>query len=338
MEERPYYEPIPVTKQYALNSHILKWWGREHDELLIKEIKKLHWLWVWDIYQKVVDITDPITITRWQKGDPKCKTYAWYNVLMYFCAARAHARGYHKLIRMPQVKECAYCHQLFAENSISPSLAMHLGINQLDICENCIHSAYNLGSNQASEEGICKYLSGLYHILNYIPAQNTMYGAACFTFLSTKQRVQVLQVLKNKPSVKRVKEVYGSWLNALIQASVLPSGTRKMPRGVQCLARDGHVCNSLGEKEIDDLLFSLNIPHEKEPHYPDSNYRADFLIGEFFIEYFGLAGDPSYDAKTKIKIEMCRTKQIKLISLYADDLWNLENLQAKLQPAFDTLT
>ena len=79
--------------------------------------------------------------------------------------------------------------------------------------------------------------------------------------------------------------------NALVQAGILEDGTRRMVRGTQCIAKDGHVYLSLGERTKVDLPHAHGIPHEKEPHYPESNYRADFAVGDVFIEFFGLAGN-----------------------------------------------
>ena len=76
-----------------------------------------------------------------------------------------------------------------------------------------------------------------------------------------------------------------SWLKVLIEANILGSGTSPTPRGFRCIAKDGHVCNSLVELEIDNWLFDHEIKHEKEPLYPAHNklnpskrLRADFLI------------------------------------------------------------
>jgi len=39
-----------------------------------------------------------------------------------------------------------------------------------------------------------------------------------------------------------------------------------------------------------------------------------------FIEYLGLAGDPAYDAKTKLKQRVCKKHGIKLLLIYPKDL------------------
>jgi hypothetical protein len=138
--------------------------------------------------------------------------------------------------------------------------------------------------------------------------------------METEDRVALLRLLQRKPTVKRIKTVFGSWLNALIQAGVLEDGARKTSRGIQSIAKDGHICLSLGEKTIDDFLCAHDIPHEKEPRYPEGNYRGDFRVGNAFIKYFGLAGNPEYDAKTTKKIRLCKKYGIVLGAIYPQDL------------------
>jgi len=91
------------------------------------------------------------------------------------------------------------------------------------------------------------------------------------------------------------------------------------------------MCFSLGEKTIDDYLYKNKIKHEREPKYPDSNYRADFKIGNTFLEYFGLTGNPEYDTKTKMKKRLCKKYGIKLISIYPKDLASSPKLEKKLK-------
>lgn len=89
-----------------------------------------------------------------------------------------------------------------------------------------------------------------------------------------------------------------------------------------CLAKDGHTCLSLTEKTIDDFLCDHGIPHTKEPSYPGSKYRADFEVKGSFIEYFGLAGEPSYDQRIKDKKALAKDAGINLVSIYPKDLIN----------------
>jgi hypothetical protein len=76
--------------------------------------------------------------------------------------------------------------------------------------------------------------------------------------------------------------------------------------------------------------------HELEPFYPydkelnKTGYRADFLVGKTFIEYFGLMHKNSYKEKSNLKRQLAQKYQINLIELYSEDLTG-EGLQLKLK-------
>ena len=330
--DRPAYGNFRTDPHDCENPHILKWWSPSHDELLSKEIGKEQWVWYWGIIDKILAITPPETIEVWKAEDPLCSRYAWYNILMYFAASRAEKLGLIKAIRKPKWKICPLCNQRFVEDSLPVPLAKRLGINQLDFCAPCLSSTIlqNSGNETLSRQEVLTYLMDLADVLKRVPSQDFGDGMYDLYDLSTQERLAVLRVLKRKPTQRHVKKLFGSWLKALIEAGVLEDGTRRTSRGTQCLARDGHVCLSLGEKTIDDFLHAFGIHHEKEPRYPEGDFRADFVANGIFIEYFGLTGDDDYDAKTKLKQELCKKHGIKLISVYPNDLVSSKKLEAML--------
>jgi hypothetical protein len=254
---------------------------------------------------------------------------------MYFAGSRAEKLGLTEAIRKPKWKTCPLCNNKFVEDSLPYPLVKRLGINQLDFCAPCLSDTLFQGSGNGalSRQDVLAYLRNLADVLQRVPAQNFGEGMNDLDDLSAEERLAVLQVLKRKPTVDRVKELFGSWLKALIEAGVLEDGTRRTGRGTQCLAKDGHVCLSLGEKTMDDFLYARGIPHEKEPHYPEGNLRADFLVNGVFIEYFGLKGDPDYDARMWSKQRLCKKQDIRLISVYPSDLVSSKRLETKLLKA-----
>jgi hypothetical protein len=328
--DKPAYGNFSAKRSYCKNPHILKWWTSSHDQLIVKQIEKEQWLWYWGITKEIVKITPTETIDAWQQEDPLCSQYAWYNILMYFAASRAQVLGLTKNIRKPQWKTCPLCDKKFVEDSLPVSLVGRLGINHIDFCAPCLSEALFQGSGTLPREQVLSYLQDLADVLQRVPNQNFGEGIEDLDGLDYQERLALLRVLKGKPTVRRVKELFGSWLKALVEAEVLEDGTRRTSRGTQCLAKDGHVCLSLGEKTIDDFLHSRGIGHEKEPHYPEGNFRADFLVDGVFIEYFGLKGDPEYDAKTRLKQRICKRHGIKLISIYPSDLVSVKRLNRKL--------
>ncbi len=330
--DRSAYEPLPGNPDYCENKHILSWWTDSHDHLLSKEIQEKQWSWYWCITDEIVSITSPEVIIAWRNADPLCSRYAWYNVLMNFAVSRAKSQGLTKAIRRPEWKLCPLCNEAFVEDSLPFPLIQRLGIDRIDFCAPCLRDTVlqDSGNYNASRNDVCSYLRDLAGVLERVPTQNFGEGTHDLFYLNTQERLAVLQVLRKKPSLSQVRNLFGSWLNALIEAGVLEDGTRRTSRGTTCLARDGHTCRSLGEKTIDDLLFSLGIPHEKEITYPESKFITDFNVGGIFIEYFGLAGDPDYDAKIRQKEELCTDHGIKLIAIYSSDLLSSSKLKRKL--------
>lgn len=319
----------------------------------MQEIRGKQWAWPWHICDKIVAITPPEVIDTWKAEDPICSTftgdsrttsgnsngfrYAWYNVLMYFARSRAEKLALTDTIRRPEWRRCPLCGEAFVEDSLPMPLIERLGINQLDFCSPCLSNALfrNQATDDSASQGEIKaYLRDLAGVLGRIPSQNFGEGMYDLRDMNTDERLAVLRVLQRKPTLRRVKELYGSWFKALIGAELLENGARRTSIGTQCLAKDGHMCFSLGEKTIDDLLHVMGIPHEREPVYPESNFRADFVVGGVFIEYFGLTGDTDYDTKSREKQRLCRTHGIKLISVFPKDLVNSRKLESMLLAVF----
>jgi len=263
---------------------------------------------------------------------------AWYNKIMKFAITRAKDLGLTNRIRAPRWKICPLCNEKFVEDSLPAPLTKRLGMDHLDFCTPCLKKIVyqGTGDKNASREQIIEYVRGLTNTLQQIPSQGFGEGMSDFEGMTFEQRTAVFRVLQRKPSTERVKAVFGSWLQLLIEAGVLTEDVRRTSLGTQCVARDGHVCFSLGEKTIDDFLLAHQIVHNRDPGYPGSGYRADFAVNEVLIEYFGLQGDSDYDKKTEEKIKMCKSHNIELISIYPSDLANTSRLEKKMKPLLQT--
>ncbi len=133
------------------------------------------------------------------------------------------------------------------------------------------------------------------------------------------------------PPPQKFVDTFGSWLQALILAGVLKDGTHQTSRGVRCIAIDGHICNSLAEKTVDDWLYSHDISHEKEPLYPyharlnPYKMRADWKTQDILIEYAGLMDEPDYAAKMKAKQEIAIEFGLSLIILEPKHILDLDH-------------
>ncbi|WP_424355392.1 hypothetical protein [Methanobacterium sp. MBAC-LM] len=328
--DRSAYMNVTGNPDYCNNAYILKWWTKNHDILLEEQIKEKQWSWYWEIKDEILKITPNERIEKWISEDPLCTTYAWYNILMYFAISRAEKLGLTEIIRKPERKKCPLCNKNFIENSLPYPLIKRLGINQIDFCAPCLKDTVLFpGIENLSKEKTMQYIRNLVEITEIIPPQNYGSGMNDLHNLTTEKRLKLLKLLKQKPKPASVKKLFGSWFNALIDAGILEYDSQRMVLGTRCLAKDKHVCYSLAEKTIDDFLYTNDIIHDKEPKYPEGNFRADFKVNNTFVEYFGLMNDKDYNLKAKYKKELCKKHNIKLISIYPKDLVNQSILKKK---------
>jgi hypothetical protein len=322
--DKPAYRS-DAFKPYT-NANISKWWGEEHDNLIKLTIDEWQWNWYWEISKAIIAHTGEETIASFMSLDNLD------NKIMNFAITRAQNIGLTDLIREHKWKVCPLCQNEFIEDSLPHPLIKRLGIDQIEFCSPCLKDAVlqNAGSETKSKEEVLAYLMDLVTVLQRIPHQGYGEGMNDLKGLNYQERLNLLQVLQRKPSTSHVKKLFGTWLQALIDAGVLEDDVRRTSRGIQCIAKDGHICLSIGEKTIDDFLYAHGIVHEKEPYYPEGKYRADFEVDGIFIEYFGLTGNPEYDKKTKEKQRLCKKFGIKLISLFPNDLVSESRLDAKI--------
>ncbi|KKU05326.1 MAG: hypothetical protein UX08_C0007G0023 [Candidatus Collierbacteria bacterium GW2011_GWB1_45_35] len=58
---------------------------------------------------------------------------------------------------------------------------------------------------------------------------------------------------------------------------------------------------------------------------------ADFKIGKYWVELFGLTGQlKKYDSLMRTKLELIKQYNLKLISLYLSDIFPVNHLDKKL--------
>lgn len=211
------------------------------------------------------------------------------------CAAKVNNTLYPK--RLARVKVCEYCTREFT------------GLGVLYCCLRC------------KQEGQVKY---------------------------TKE--ELIEILKKTavetgrtPAKRELREIanccirtFGSWSNAIREANltVNRSADERMYKRKRVIAKDGHVCDSVSEAIVDNLLTALKVEHERNRRYPSTKHRADWKIEgrQIFMEYFGLAGDSRiYDATLTEKREICKKENISLIAIYPKDLYPKNVVSTKLK-------
>ena len=107
----------------------------------------------------------------------------------------------------------------------------------------------------------------------------------------------------------------------------------------------GEYVKSFGEKIIADFFFENDIPYryEKNHWWNNINYRPDFTVFKeagsgVIVEYFGLAGDPDYDAMSQSKREYWSSKpRWSFLEFSPDDITRegVEKFKEKLEVSLE---
>lgn len=207
---------------------------------------------------------------------------------------------------------------------------------KIEISQYEFDSFRRIGSDEDVKSSIGN-LRKLIEFLEFIPQKN--FGIYDFyRNIPMEKFVEFVKFSSETFYPIRYCSVYGDWLKAVIATGYL--GEREVLKtiyGYKVVAKDGHICNSLAEKIIDDFLYNKGIKHEKEPAYPKcvrnmmkSKVRADWKVGDNYIEYFGLQTKRDYARKTASKILSCEYNGINLIALYAGDEYHLDEVLKSL--------
>lgn len=84
-------------------------------------------------------------------------------------------------------------------------------------------------------------------------------------------------------------------------------------------SKDGHVVLSSLERLVDDWLSDHGLHHIYEPELPFGGH-ADFLIGDTFIEVWGIEGNDKYRSRVRTKKRKYKRFGLNLIGLYPRDV------------------
>ncbi len=135
---------------------------------------------------------------------------------------------------------------------------------------------------------------------------------------------------KEMPHYHAIRGRFGTWNNAIEAAGFDPN---PVMFAKHYFAKDGHKCDSLSERIIDDWLFRRNIKHEIHFPYPeDRGFTVDFKVKDYWVEFFGLSGElKRYDELKSEKLSLAKKYNLKLISIFPEDLFPISNLNNNLK-------
>ncbi|MFZ5932945.1 MAG: homing endonuclease associated repeat-containing protein [Patescibacteria group bacterium] len=113
---------------------------------------------------------------------------------------------------------------------------------------------------------------------------------------------------------------FGTWNQAVKAAGFIPNPVMFANKFV---AKDGHKCDSLAERIIDDWLYARKIKHERNTLYPgDQGLKVDFKVRNYWVEFFGLSGESrKYDRLKRKKLRLAKKLNLKLVGIYLKDLF-----------------
>jgi len=299
-------------------------------DLILKNIVQ-RYAWDWDI-----NIEE--AVTNYFNGDKLLvlkKACNRNSFLWQFCYRRLEELNIE--VRKPKLITCENCGLKFMDWSFDDRLSKRVGY-KICFCETCYYSAFSDqgAENQLTDrDTMLEQISIVANILGVVPTSAFRQNLN-LAMMSEVDQVALVKTLLSMPSQKKFVDIFGSWLQTLILAGVLKDGTLQTSRRVRCIAIDGHMCNSLAEKTVDDWLYSHDISHEKEPLYPHHarlnpyKMRADWKAQDILIEYAGLMDEPDYAAKMKAKQEIATEFGLSLIILQPKDILDLDTKLASL--------
>lgn len=147
------------------------------------------------------------------------------------------------------------------------------------------------------------------------------------TFYENRQRIPVKREVYDL--YKKARRAFGTWNKAIEAAGFKPNPVMFARKYI---AKDGHKCDSFAEKIIDDWFYERKIAHKRSVPYPDNKeLTADFVVGDRWIEFFGLAGViRKYDKSHNKKLILAKKHGISLIKIYPKDLFPINNLEKVL--------
>lgn len=116
-----------------------------------------------------------------------------------------------------------------------------------------------------------------------------------------------------------VRKIFKTWNNAIIASDFKPNPVLFANKYI---ANDGHKCDSMAEKVIDDWLFERRIKHKTKVPYDYHKMTADFKINNTYVEFFGLQGQlKKYDKLVMEKEKLWKEKNLNVIKIYPNDLF-----------------
>jgi len=134
------------------------------------------------------------------------------------------------------------------------------------------------------------------------------------------------------PSLSTYRSLFGNYTNACEEAGLVPNFSKiGLGRKSVLKSKNNDICYSIYEQIITNFFIDNRIKYKKEERYSDyisdsecKTKKVDWVLnGGVFVEYWGFPNDKRYKQQMKIKKNLCKNHNIKLIDLYVKDINNL---------------
>lgn len=146
-------------------------------------------------------------------------------------------------------------------------------------------------------------------------------------FEKTNGRIPVKKEMYG--AYKKARKAFGTWNKAILVAGFKPNPVLFSQKYT---ANDGHRCDSLAEKIIDEWFYAKGLTHKRSVPYPEAKkMTCDFVVNNFFIEFFGLKGEhKEYTRSVGKKRKLSKKYNLQLVEIKPTDLFPRNKLDKVL--------
>ena len=242
----------------------------------------------------------------------KCQSVAKGQTKACLCSNPTCKKSFARKLSQAKLSKLLFCsHLCSAQYYGKISKKDHAHTCEMIGCENIVTSDY-LGKRFCSNEclklfqkvskysmdSIVKIIQDLYYKHERIPV---------------KYELQYLY--------EPARKLFGTWNKAIEAAGFDPN---PVMFAKHYMAKDGHNCDSLAEKIVDDYLFARHVEHQIHVPYPFNNgMKCDFKIKDTWVEIFGLSDQHHrYDELKQEKMRLIKENGLNFIQLNLREVYD----------------
>jgi len=223
-----------------------------------------------------------------------------------------------KVWRIPKEVKNNLTGRFFCNTSCSAKFNNHLRIRYKEPLKTCIAK----NCNNLVKQRVCLYCSrkcGATARKRTTVSLKREVLSKIRKFHKLNERIPVKKEMYD--AYRKARDVFGTWNKAIEAAGFKANPVLFADR---CLASDGHWCDSFAEKIIDEWFHSKGIVHKRSVQYPHKfkKMTCDFVVGKYFIEFFGLEGEVKrYTKHVNIKRRLSKKYNLNLVEIKPIDLF-----------------